>query len=55
MLRNIIVMDFVRHIHLKISFGPLVNQIILCPHSHQLPHSTNLKHFDKNLGLMLSV
>ncbi len=54
-LRNIIMMDFVRHTHLKISFGPLVNQIILCPHYHQLHHSTNPKHFDKNFGLMLSV
>ena len=54
-LRNIIMMDFVRHTHLKISFGPLVNKIILCPHYHQLHHSTNPKHFDKNFGLMLSV
>ena len=54
-LRNIIMMDFVRHTHLKISFGPLVNQLILCPHYHQLHHSTNPKHFDKNFGLMLSI
>ncbi len=54
-LRNIIMMDFVRHTHLKISFGPLVNKIILCPHYHQLHHSTNPKHFDKNFGLMLSI
>lgn len=54
-LRNIIMMDFVRHTHLKISFGPVVNNIILCPHYHQLHHSTNPKHFDKNFGLMLSV
>lgn len=54
-LRNIIMMDFVRHTHLKISFGPVVNNVILCPHYHQLHHSTNPKHFDKNFGLMLSV
>lgn len=54
-LRNIIMMDFVRHTHLKISFGRVVNNIILCPHYHQLHHSTNPKHFDKNFGLMLSV
>lgn len=54
-LRNIIMMDFVRHTHLKISFGPVVNNIILCPHYHQLHHSANPKHFDKNFGLMLSV
>lgn len=54
-LRNIIMMDFVRHTHLKISFGFWVNKIILCPHYHQLHHSTNPKHYDKNFGLMLSV
>lgn len=54
-LRNIIMMDFVRHTHLKVSFGKLVNRVILCPHYHQLHHSTNPKHFDKNFGLMLSV
>ncbi len=54
-LRNIIMMDFVRHTHLKVSFGRLVNGIILCPHYHQLHHSTNPMHFDKNFGLMLSI
>ena len=54
-LRNIIMLDFVRHTHLRISFGPLMNSVLLCPHYHQLHHSTNPKHFDKNFGLMLSV
>lgn len=54
-LRNIIMMDFVRHTHLKVSFGKLLNGVILCPHYHQLHHSTNPKHFDKNFGLMLSI
>ncbi len=54
-LRNIIMMDFVRHTHLKISFGKFLNAIILCPHYHQLHHSANPKHYDKNFGLMLSV
>jgi len=54
-LRNIIMMDFVRHTHLRVSFGKVVNAVILCPHYHQLHHSANPKHFDKNFGLMLSV
>ena len=54
-LRNIIMMDFVRHTHLKISFGRLVNGVILCPHYHQLHHSTDPRHFDKNFGLLLSI
>jgi len=47
-------MDFVRHTHFKLSFGWL-NNVILSPHYHQLHHSTNPKHYDKNFGLMLSV
>jgi sterol desaturase/sphingolipid hydroxylase (fatty acid hydroxylase superfamily) len=54
-LRNIIMMDFVRHTHLRISFGKVVNAVILCPHYHQLHHSTDPRHYDKNFGLMLSV
>ena len=54
-LRNIIMMDFVRHTHLKISFGRVMNQVILCPHYHQLHHSTNPQHYDKNFGLMLTL
>lgn len=54
MLRNAIMVDFIRHIHFRMSFGRLLNQIILCLHYHQLHHGTNLKHFDKNLGLIFS-
>ena len=52
-MRNILMMDFVRHTHLKISFGPL-NGVILCPHWHQLHHSTAPRHYDKNFGLLFS-
>jgi sterol desaturase/sphingolipid hydroxylase (fatty acid hydroxylase superfamily) len=52
-LRNILMMDFVRHTHLKISFGPL-NNIILCPHWHQVHHSVDPRHYDKNFGLLFS-
>ena len=54
-LRNIIMMDFVRHTHLKISFGRILNQIILCPHYHQLHHSIDPRHYDRNFGLMMPV
>lgn len=53
-LRNVLMMDFVRHTHFKLSFGWL-NALILCPHWHQLHHSTHPKHWDKNFGLMLSI
>jgi sterol desaturase/sphingolipid hydroxylase (fatty acid hydroxylase superfamily) len=52
-IRNILMMDFVRHTHLKISFGPL-NSIVLCPHYHQLHHSADPRHYDKNFGLLFS-
>lgn len=52
-IRNILMMDFVRHTHLPVSFGPL-NSVVLCPHWHQLHHSDNPKHFDKNFGLLFS-
>lgn len=52
-IRNILMMDFVRHTHLKISFGPL-NHVILCPHWHQLHHSVDPRHYDKNFGLLFS-
>ncbi len=54
-MRNILMMDFVRHTHLKVSFGRVGNAIVLCPHYHQLHHSVAVEHHDKNFGLMLSV
>ena len=54
-LRNILMMDFVRHTHFRFSFGKWLNAVILCPHWHQLHHSTDPRHWDKNFGLMLSV
>jgi len=55
-LRNIILMmDFVRHTHLKLSYGRHLNAVLLCPHYHQLHHSVAERHWDKNFGLTLSV
>ncbi len=54
-LRNIIMMDFVRHTHLRVSFGRVVNAVLLCPHYHQLHHSIDPRHYDRNFGLMLSI
>jgi sterol desaturase/sphingolipid hydroxylase (fatty acid hydroxylase superfamily) len=55
-LRNIILMmDFVRHTHLKFSFGRHLDAILLSPHYHQLHHSIAEKHWDRNFGLSLSI
>ncbi len=55
-LRNIILMmDFVRHTHLKLPYGRHLSAILLSPHYHQLHHSTAEKHWDKNFGLALTI
>ena len=53
-MRNILMMDFVRHTHLPISFGP-VDHVVISPHAHQLHHSTARRHWDKNFGLMFTI
>nr|WP_294549668.1 sterol desaturase family protein [uncultured Rhodopila sp.] len=56
LLRNtILMMDFVRHTHLKLSYGRHLSAILLSPHYHQLHHSTAEKHWDKNFGLTLTI
>ncbi len=55
-LRNIILMmDFVRHTHLKLSYGRHLSAVLISPHYHQLHHSIARKHWDKNFGLGLSI
>ncbi|MDR3538258.1 MAG: sterol desaturase family protein [Acetobacteraceae bacterium] len=55
-LRNVLLMmDFIRHSHLKFSYGPFLDQILLSPHHHQLHHSIAERHWDKNFGLTLIV
>lgn len=55
-LRNLVLMmDFVRHTHLKLSYGRYLGVILLSPHDHQLHHSTADQHLDKNFGLTLTV
>jgi hypothetical protein len=41
-------MDFVRHTHLKLSYGRHLSALLLSPHYHQLHHSVAEKHWDKN-------
>ena len=56
MLRNtILMMDFVRHTHLKFPYGKFISAILISPHYHQLHHSTAQKDLDKNFGLTLTV
>jgi sterol desaturase/sphingolipid hydroxylase (fatty acid hydroxylase superfamily) len=43
-----------RHSHIDMSYGWLEN-ILLSPTQHHLHHSRELRHWDKNFGLLLSV
>ena len=55
-IRNtILMMDFVRHTHLKLSYGRHLSLVLLSPHYHQLHHSIAERHWDKNFGLSLSI
>jgi sterol desaturase/sphingolipid hydroxylase (fatty acid hydroxylase superfamily) len=54
-LRSLLMMDVVRHTHLKMSYGKWGNRLFLCPHYHQLHHSIDPRDYNKNFGLLLSV
>ena len=55
MIRSLLMMDVVRHTHLKLSYGKWLNAVFLCPHYHQLHHSIDPAHYNRNYGLLLSV
>lgn len=55
MLRALLMMDVVRHTHLEMSYGPWLNRVFLCPYYHQLHHSNQPRHYNRNYGLLLSV
>lgn len=55
LFNTVIMMDFVRHTHLKLSYGKWLNAIFLCPHYHQLHHSIEPRHYDRNFGQVLAI
>ena len=44
-----------RHSHIWLSYGPIVSRVFLSPAQHQIHHSLDSKHIDKNFGLVLSI
>jgi sterol desaturase/sphingolipid hydroxylase (fatty acid hydroxylase superfamily) len=44
-----------RHSHIWLSFGRVVERIFMSPAQHQIHHSTNPKHYNKNLATHLSL
>lgn len=43
-----------RHSHIPLSFGPL-EKVFISPKQHQVHHSNNPAHYDKNFGVSLSI
>ena len=43
-----------RHSHIQIHYSPGLSKLLVSPVMHNLHHSTNPKHFDKNMGFMFS-
>ena len=43
------------HSHVWISFGPVLERIVISPAQHQIHHSTRPEHFDRNFGQTLAL
>jgi len=44
-----------RHSHVWVSFGPVLEHIFISPSQHQIHHSIEQKHFNKNYGEVLAI
>jgi len=44
-----------RHSHVWIDYGPVVDRILISPAQHQIHHSSAPRHHDCNYGLMLAI
>ncbi|WIY23420.1 sterol desaturase family protein [Parasedimentitalea psychrophila] len=53
-LANIAMANF-HHSHIWISFGPLLERIIISPAQHQIHHSDQSAHYNKNYGQTLAL
>ncbi len=45
----------VRHSHIRINYGPYLSYILTSPHMHQVHHSRNPIHFNKNFGVIFAI
>jgi sterol desaturase/sphingolipid hydroxylase (fatty acid hydroxylase superfamily) len=43
-----------RHSHIWFSYGPVLSWIFISPAQHQIHHSTDPKHWDRNFGFMFA-
>jgi sterol desaturase/sphingolipid hydroxylase (fatty acid hydroxylase superfamily) len=53
-LANLTVSNF-HHSHIWISFGPVLERIVISPAQHQIHHSIEPKHFNRNYGQALAL
>ncbi|QFT94516.1 Fatty acid hydroxylase superfamily protein [Roseovarius sp. THAF9] len=44
-----------RHSHIWISYGPILERILISPAQHQVHHSVAIKHHDKNYGSIFAI
>lgn len=44
-----------RHTHVWLSFGPVMEHIFISPAQHQVHHSSELRHYNKNYGEVLAI
>lgn len=44
-----------RHSHVWLSYGPLLSRIFISPAQHQIHHSLDARHWDKNYGFVLAI
>lgn len=45
----------IRHTHIRINYGPYLSYLLISPHMHQVHHSRNPVHFNKNFGVIFAV
>jgi sterol desaturase/sphingolipid hydroxylase (fatty acid hydroxylase superfamily) len=43
-----------RHSHVPLGYGPVISQVLVSPWMHQVHHSRETRHFDKNMGFIFS-
>ena len=44
-----------RHSHVWITYGRIMERLLISPAQHQIHHSKNKVHFDRNFGVVLAI
>lgn len=47
--------NLLRHSHIWISYGPVLSRLFISPAQHQIHHSLDPKHIDKNFGYIFAI